>query len=519
MTGDRLVTMRGIVKSFGPFRALDGVDFDLHAGEVHVLAGENGAGKSTLVRVLGGVLEPDEGTVEVFGRGVRLSSAQDAARAGIAVIHQELSLAASLNVEDNIVLAREPAWFAGVLGAFAPVDRRARRRQAEEALERVGLDVSPARRVGSLSLAQRQLVEIAKALSRRARIIVMDEPTSALPAPDADRLFRLIADLRRGPHGAGIVFITHRMEEIERMADRITVLRDGRRVTTAAAADLPREELVRAMVGRDAAAQITAPRAAPHGSPEVLTISGLRVRTGTALVLDDVDLGVRAGDILGLAGLQGSGVSTLLRTLFGDVPAGSVMSAGAIRVEGRAYEPMSPRDAIARGFALVTSDRRGGGLCLNLSVRENLALPSQASGAWLAPVRRRRERADSDASVRELGIRCRSPGQPVRALSGGNQQKVVLGKWLPLRPIAYLLDDPTRGVDVGSKQEIHALIRGWAVGGAAVVLTSSELPELLELSDHVVVLHRGRVAGRFPRGRATPERIVAAALGVSGAAA
>lgn len=514
--------MAGVVRSFSGQRVLDGVDFDLRAGEVHVLAGENGAGKSTLMKILGGVLAPDSGVIEIEGRRVRFGSAQDAARAGVAVIHQELSLAPSMSVEDNIVLGREPARFGGrigsLLGPFAPVDRAARRRAAAAALDRVGLAVDPRRPVGSLALAQRQLVEIAKAMVGRARVIVMDEPTSALPATDAERLFSLIAGLKSGPTPAGIVFISHRMEEIYRLSDRITVLRDGRKVLTADAANLSRVELVRAMVGRalddSSSASMPGAQGTPVGEP-LLRVSDLTVRSMGAPVLEGVSLDVGRAEIVGVAGLQGSGVSALLHTLFGDPPGGARASDGSITLEERAYEPSSPAYAMARGLALLTDDRKTTGLCQSLSLRENLVLPAHAAGSPWVPAGAARERADSERVVRDFAVRCRSIDQPVRTLSGGNQQKTALGKWALTRPILYLLDDPTRGVDVGAKHEIHGLIRAWAGAGAGVLLASSELPELLSLSDRVVVLHRGRVAARFDRADATPERVIAAALGVA----
>lgn len=518
--------MAGVVKSFSGQRVLDGVEFDLRAGEVHVLAGENGAGKSTLVKILGGVLAPDAGTIEIAGRRVRFASAQDAARAGVVVIHQELSLAPSMSIEDNLVLGREPARPAGRLGAwlgpFAPVDQAARRRAAVRALERVGLAVDPARTVGSLSLAQRQLVEIAKALAGRARVIVMDEPTSALPAPDAERLFGLIGALKSGPAPAGIVFISHRMEEIYRLADRITVLRDGRRVVTSAAGELPREELVRAMVGRAVGESTPAASGAvPAASREesLLNVSGFTMVAAATAVLDGVSLEVRRGEVVGVAGLQGSGVSALFHTLFGDPPAGARATRGAITLEGRVYEPSSPAYAMTRGLALLTNDRKTNGLCPGLSIRENLALPSHVGRSAWAVAGARREAADTERTIGAFAVRCRSSAQAVGTLSGGNQQKVALGKWALTRPMLYLLDDPTRGVDVGAQHEIHRLIQGWADGGAGVLLASSALPELLGLSDRVVVLHRGRIAARFERAEATPERVIAAALGGAASAA
>jgi ribose transport system ATP-binding protein len=486
-----LAELRGIRKEFEGAAALDAVDFDVRGGEVHVLAGENGAGKSTLIRILGGVLLPDAGSVTL------------AAGTSVAVIHQELSLSPSLSVADNVFLGREVSRGWGALGVVRSLEQR---RQADKLLARVGLPIDPRRTVGSLSLAQRQLVEVAKALGRQAAVLVMDEPTSALPAPDAERLFGLVGRLRAS--GSGIVYISHRMEEVYRLADRITVLRDGRRVVTAAAGDLPRDGLVRAMVGRSLAEQI--PRGTVEPGAELLRVESLTVGGGSGARLSGVSLSVRAGEIVGVAGLAGSGASELLHALFGDARRGTGVT---VRVRSAARVIRTPREAISMGMALVPADRTISGLCMGMSVEENLTLPGAARLRALAPRRPGTERDAADRAIAALGIRCRSPGQAVRTLSGGNQQKVALGKWSETRPTVLLLDDPTRGVDIGAKHEIYGLLRRWTAEGIGVVLTSSELPELLGLSDRVVVLHRGRIATELTREYATPERVIAAAMG------
>ena len=493
---DPLVTMRGVCKSFSGQRVLDRVDFDLLPGEVHVLAGENGAGKSTLIKILGGVHQADAGEVRVGGEPVRFRSVHQAGRAGVAIIHQELSLSPSMSVADNIFLGREST------GRFGLVRGRRQREAAAKALRRVGLDIDPRRTVGSLAIAVRQLVEIAKALSREARVIVMDEPTSALNKVDAERLFTLVAELTR--RGRGVIYITHRMEEIERLADRTTVLRDGRRIVTAN--DLPRGELVRAMVGRTLEEQIVREETGAGGDA-LLRVRGLSVAGATGPVVRDVDLTLRSGRVLGLAGLQGSGASELLHALFGDR-----WWTGRVEVRGRPVRIRSPREAMDLGLALLTSDRATTGLCLGLTVRENV---SMAVLGGLGVLRRPgAERSAALAQVLALNIRCRGLGQAVRTLSGGNQQKVALGKWLATSPAVLLLDDPTRGVDVGAKHEIYELVNQWTAAGLGVVMTSGELPELLGLADDLVVMHRGVVTARLARSEATPERVIEAAMGV-----
>lgn len=494
-----LVRLTKIGKSFAGHAVLEGVDFDLRAGEVHVLAGENGAGKSTLIKILGGVHAADAGDVILDGERRRFRTVQDAARSGVSVIHQELSLAPALSIEDNLFLGRERT------GALGIVRARAQRHEARALLARVGLDVDPRASVESLSVASRQLVEIAKALGRDARVIAMDEPTSSLARPEAERLFALIDELKHG--GAGIIYITHRMEELYRLADRISVLRDGRMIVTRDATDLERAELVRAMVGRPIDEQIS--RAETTVGEELLAVDSVTVPGPTGPAVDGVSLAVHAGEVLGVAGLAGSGSSELLHALFGD---GRAKVEGR-RVRGRAARIGGPRDAIAHGLALVTADRKRTGLCLSLSIAENAtlaALPKLSPGG----LRRRGREAEAAArSIESLRLACRSPRQAVGTLSGGNQQKVALAKWIETAPDVLLLDEPTRGIDVGAKHEIYELINRWTAAGMGIVLVSSELPELLGLADRVIVLHRGRLVAELARNEATPERVVAAALG------
>ncbi|MEW6071509.1 MAG: sugar ABC transporter ATP-binding protein [Planctomycetota bacterium] len=494
-----LARLSGIGKIFSGHAVLEDVDFELRAGEVHVLAGENGAGKSTLIKILGGVHAADAGEVVVGGIPRRFRSVQEAARAGVAVIHQELSLAPALSVEDNLFLGRERRGFLGVVSA------RAQRRAARALLQRVGLAVDPRVAVGALPVAARQLVEIAKALGQDARVIAMDEPTSSLARTEAERLFALIEELKRG--GAGIVYITHRMEEIYRLADRISVLRDGRMILTRPAGELDRATLVRAMVGRPLDEQIHR-EPVPPGA-EVLAADAVTVRGRTGLLLAGVGFALRAGEVLGVAGLAGSGSSDLLHALFGDRRA----EFRGLRIGGRPAQVRSPREAMGRGIALLTADRKRSGLCLSLSVAENAtlaALPQLSPGGIRRP---RREAAAAARGVTALRIRCRSAAQTVRTLSGGNQQKVAFAKWIETRPRVLLLDEPTRGIDVGAKHEVYDLINRWTAEGMGILLVSSELPELLGLADRVIVLHRGRLTAQLDRREATPDRVIAAALG------
>jgi len=499
-----VVAMQGVSKSFGGQRVLDSVDFDILPGEVHVLAGENGAGKSTLMRILSGVLRADAGRIMLSGREVHFRSVHDASRAGIAMIHQELSLAPSMSVMDNLFLGVERVHL-GLL-----LNRPHQRGEAAAALERVGLrGLDPAQRIAALPLPARQLVEIAKALLRQAHVLIMDEPTSALPGPDAERLFALISELTSPQRArpAAIIYITHRMEEIYRLADRITVLRDGHHVITSFARDLPREELVRAIVGRDV--HRATPPATQAAGDSLLEAEGITVAGQRGPAVRDISFNLHAGEIIGLAGLQGSGAGALLHGLFGD----RRLITGQLRIRGKAVHPGSPREAMARGIALLTDDRATLGLCRDLSVSANLTLACLPALSPHGLRRPGRERNAATRAIQSFRIRCRSHRQSVRTLSGGNQQKVALGKWLLREPRILLLNDPTRGVDIAARQEIYTLIGRAAAAGAGILLASTDLDELLELSDRIIVLHRGRISGTFDRPAASRERIMAAAMG------
>lgn len=498
-----LVRMRGITKRFGPVEVLRDVDLDIWPGEVHILAGENGAGKSTLIKILGGVYSDYEGGIEIRGRPVRPTSPLEAAALGVAVIHQELSLVPSMSVADNLFLGRPRCTWGGW------VAYRSQRAEARRLLAELGLEIDVDQPAERYPLGVRQLVEIAKALGYQARVIVMDEPTSALSAPEVERLFALVQKLKA--QGCGLVYITHKMEEIRRIADRITVLRDGRRVGSAPAAELSTRQLIRWMVGREVEQQF--PRHVSQPGPERLRIEDFTVRAerkGLRPAVDSVRLAVRAGEILGLGGLQGSGASELLLGLFGAL--GPRVS-GRVWLDGKPVRIRSPREAIQHGVALLTNDRKATGLVLPMSVAANAtlaALPRLCRWGWRRP---RRELEAAAAQSRALSLRGASLDMPVAELSGGNQQKVALAKWLEVQPRVLLLDEPTRGVDVGAKHDIYELMNRWTAAGMAIILITSEMPELLALSDRIVVLHRGRVTAELHRSEATADRVLEAAMG------
>ncbi len=509
MGGKPLLRMSGIGKSFGSVRVLHGVDFELNAGEVHILAGENGAGKSTLIKVLAGVYRNWRGRVELDGRRVSFTEPQQARRAGIAVIYQEISLVGALPVVDNLFLGRERTKCAGLL------DREAQREAARALLAGLELDIDIERPAASYPIPVQQMVEIAKALLLDARVIVMDEPTSTLTRPEAEKLFEMIGRLKG--RGCGIIYISHKMDEIYRLADRITVLRDGALVGTRAAAELAGKEFVRWMVGREITSQF--PPRRPESGPEILRVGNLTLRdksNSRHKLVDNCSFKLRRGEILGVAGLQGSGNSELLHALFGSF--GGRVS-GEVRLEGKPFGVRSPAHAIASGMALLTNDRQATGCVTCMGVRANItlaALRKFSPGLWLDGAAERRA---AEAGAEQLSLRAASMEMPVENLSGGNQQKVILAKWLETMPRVFLLDEPTRGVDVGVKQEIYSLMNRWTAGGMSIVLITSEMPELLAMSDRIIVMSSGRITARFGRGEATQEKILAAAMSRGGEAA
>ena len=503
-----LVNMRGITKNFGPVRVLDSVDFSIFPGEVQVLAGENGAGKSTLIKILAGAFSDYKGQIELEGRMINPDSPLEANRLGIAVIHQELSLVPSMSVVDNLFLGHS------VL-AHGFVRDGIHRKRAREALEEVGLSLDIGTAVEDLPISAQQLIEIAKAVRLDAKVIVMDEPSSALNAKDAASLFAIVERLRA--QGRGIVYITHRMEEILSLADRITVLRDGRLIGSAPAAEVPERKLIAWMIGREMNEQF--PPHAARASSEVMRVEGMTVhkhdRSGRPLV-EDVSFAVRRGEVLGIGGLQDSGASALFLGIFG---AAAGRTEGRVFVDGREAALRDPSDAISKGVALLTNDRKATGLILPLSVSANLCSASLGRLSKLGWRRPRLETAMALEMGRALRIKAASYEMEVGNLSGGNQQKVALGKWLATDPKILLLDEPTRGVDVGAKHEIYQLMDEWTSRGIAILLITSEMPELLALSDRILVMHRGRITAELSREEATAERVLEAAMGKAGRAA
>ncbi|MFO1071433.1 MAG: sugar ABC transporter ATP-binding protein [Geminicoccaceae bacterium] len=490
-----LFAMRGIRKSFGPVAVLKGVDFILRPGEIHALMGENGAGKSTLMKIAGGIYPEYEGEIRLDGAPVRFVGTRDATAHGIAIIHQELNLVPGMTVADNIFLGAEKTR------GSVFVDRGRQLAAAGELLRPLNFTASPARLVGSLRVGEQQLVEIAKALSLRTRILIMDEPTSALSVSEAERLHGIIKKL--AGEGVAIVYISHRMEEIFALCDAVTVLRDGALVGTVPIAETSRAGLIRMMAGRDVQeffrrgeAEAESGAAAPAPARPVLSVRGLWLANPrpTAIrprLVDGVDFDVAPGEVLGLAGLMGAGRTELLETMFGgrDEPSG-----GEVRIDGQAVAISSPLTAKHAGLALVTEDRKRDGLLLEAAIESNTALTVMPTLARFGLVSRERVTALAKRTIAQLAIRTFGPKQAAGTLSGGNQQKVVIGKWLATAPRVLLLDEPTRGIDVGAKAEIYRLIRELSAQGIAIVVASSEMPELLALSDRILVLREGRPA-------------------------
>jgi rhamnose transport system ATP-binding protein len=490
-----ILVLRHAAKAFGAVQALLDGSIELYPGEAHALVGENGAGKSTLVKILAGVYQPDAGALLVDGKEVTLHGPAMAQAAGIAVIYQEPTLFPDLTVAENMFIGRQP------LRSGRRIDSRAMRAEAAAIFARLGVPLDPARIARGLSIADQQLVEIGKALSLEARIIVMDEPTAALSAAEVDRLFDVARALRAA--GAAVLFITHRLEEVFAICQRATVMRDGAYVFTRAIADLTADELVRAMVGRELAAW----QGHAHGAPgtPVLQVERL-TREG---VFVDISLTVRAGEIVGLAGLVGSGRSEVARAVFGI----DRYDAGTVTVRGRQLRRASPTTAMAAGVGFVPEDRRQQGLVMDMSVQQNVALASLRRLRRAGLIHAAAEhRLAADWAVR-LKIKYGRLTDPVAMLSGGNQQKVVLAKWLARKPTLLIVDEPTRGIDVGTKAEVHQLLSQLAGDGVAILMISSELPEVLRISDRILVMREGRLAAEYSRAEASEEEIMAAATG------
>ena len=489
-----LLTMEGIEKSFPGVRALKGARLELYPGEVHALMGENGAGKSTLMKTLAGAHTPDAGVIRLDGRAVSIPSPKEAQRLGIAVIYQEFNLVPHLTARENIFLGQERTR----LGFFS---RQAERKQALALFDRLGIRINPEALCRNLNVAQQQIVEIAKALSTGARIIVMDEPSAALTVQEVERLFEVIADLKA--QGISIVYVSHRMEEIFRISDRITVMRDGETVGTRRAKDFTRESLIEMMVGRKLENEF--PKQAARIGEKHLEVTGLR----RGEKVKDVSFFVRRGEILGLTGLVGAGRTEVARLIFG----ADARAAGEIKIDGKPVEIRSPRDAIRNGICLLTEDRKGQGLVLGMSARENFGLPNLERLSTYGLIQRQAEREDFAGYIKEFRIKLASQEQAARTLSGGTQQKVVLAKWLESNSDIIIFDEPTRGIDVGAKYEIYLLMNRLAALGKTIIKISSELPEVLGMSDRILVMHEGRIGGEITDvAGATQEQIMALAV-------
>jgi ABC-type sugar transport system ATPase subunit len=499
---DILLQAHGISKSFPGVRALDNVDLTVRASRLNAVVGENGAGKSTLMNILAGVFSPDAGEIFLAGQSVSFQNPRAAQDAGISIIFQELNLVPDMSVAENIFLGREPR------GRLGLVDFRAMQREAKSLLERLELPIDPWTPVGRLRVGAQQVVEIAKALSLRSRVIIMDEPTSAITDQEVKVLFRLIGQLKA--RGVGIVYISHKLDELPHIADDITILRDGRLIRADRFAAVTRDEIVRLMVGRELAELF--PKSDVVVGAEVLNVRGVSLRSAERAddcAVRDVSFSVRRGEVVGLFGLMGAGRTELLQTIFGLHPS---TSTGEIYVAGRPVAIRSPRDAIRAGIALAPEDRKTEGLVLSMSVAENASLSALAKTSRWGFLQFRRERALVGRYVDRLGVKTQSVRQIVRNLSGGNQQKVVLAKWLATDPQVLLLDDPTRGIDIYSKKEIYTLIEELARGGMGIVMVSSELPEILAIADRILVMAEGRLTQEFVRGEATEESVLQAAL-------
>jgi inositol transport system ATP-binding protein len=494
-----LLQIRDLTKRFPGVVALDGVSFSVGHGEIHGLLGENGAGKSTLLKIISGAQTPDAGTIVWDGREATIPTPQAAQDAGIVTIYQELNLVPTLSVAENIFIGREPLR----LGRF--IDWRRMREDARAITARVGLSIDPDTPVSDLSVAEQQMVEIARALSVKARLIIMDEPTSALSEAEVQRLLGIMRALRG--EGVSIMFVTHRLEEAMTVCDRFTILRDGKLAAVRDRAGLTIPGIIELMVGRAASELYRRPEARHSGGAVRLRVRGLHTRAARAqaIRLQDINLDVRAGEILGIAGLVGSGRTELARAIFGADP----IIAGTIEIDGRPVQIRSPRDAITHGIGLVPEDRKQQALFLQQAIKTNFSIASLGqfirSGLF---VDERREQETLHQFRGSMNIRMASPDQPISNLSGGNQQKVVLARWLALKPKVLIVDEPTRGIDVAAKAEVHELLDKLAASGIAVVAISSELPEILAIADRIVTMREGRLTGELSAEGATQERLM-----------
>jgi ribose transport system ATP-binding protein len=493
-----LLELEGISKTYPGVAALQGVSLGVGRGEILGLIGENGAGKSTLMKVLGGVVEPTAGTIRIDRRAYSALTVNDAIKGGIAFVHQELNLFDNLDAAANVFIGREPLKG----GLLRLIDRKELNRRVQPLLDRLGVDFAPETPVADLSLAQRQLLEIAKALSLDARLVIMDEPTSSLTLSETERLLTVMNDLRAG--GVSIIFISHRLNEVRYCADRVVVLRDGRLVGALEKDEIRPEAMIRLMIGRDLKSIYIAPRQGP-GAP-ALEVEGLRTTTFPGHA---VDLTLRRGEILGLAGLVGAGRTELARALFGiDRPLG-----GHVKIDGRPVAIDSPRAAIERGLYLVPEDRKQAGLHLDFSLTENISLPDLKRYAPGMLISAGAEQKNAELQKHRLDIKAVNVGTEAGTLSGGNQQKIVLAKWLSMKPSIIIFDEPTRGIDVGAKSEIYRLMRDLADSGVAVLMISSDMEEVIGVSDRMVVMHEGAISGLLERAQFSEHNVLQLAVG------
>lgn len=489
-----VLQLQEITKTYPGVRALDGASLSVYPGEVHALMGENGAGKSTLIKILAGAVRADSGTVRLDGTVVEIGSPQKAMNLGVSIIYQELNLVPHLTVAENIFLGREPKIVAGW------IDQRKMRRTAQKLMDGLGMEIDVRTLVGRLSVAQRQMVEIAKATSRKSRVIAMDEPSATLTDHELGKLMQLIRRLKE--EQIGLIYISHRMDEVFEIADSMTVMRDGRTVGSGTIAEIKRDQVLRWMVGRDL--DETYPKITSNRGRPMLEIKGL-TRKG---VLNNINLTVHAGEIVALAGLVGAGRTEIARCIFG----ADRFQAGEIKVDGMSFYPRSPSDAIRAGIGFVTEDRKEQGIILRMAVRENITLSALRRFSRLGFISRRKEAMESNASVARLRVRTPTVEQRVVNLSGGNQQKIVVAKWLLTSPRVLILDEPTRGIDVGAKREIYEIMNELTASGVAILMISSELPEVLGMADRIFVVRDGRIVGEKSRASATQENIVHLAL-------
>lgn len=494
-----LVEMSGISKSFSTVQVLKDAAFRLKPGEIHALMGENGAGKSTLMKILTGVYKADAGVIKVKGREMAFADPTEAERYGVAIIHQELNIIPKLTVAENMFLGRQLTY-----GKTGILREKEMARLTREYLGRLTVDLDPSAPAETLSIGQQQMIEIGKALSKKAEVIIMDEPTAALTDREIEALFRIMDQLRR--EGVGIVYISHRMEEIFAICDRISVLRDGAFLGTETTAETTVEHIVRLMVGREIGERYPS-RKSVIGK-ERLRVEGL----GDGRNLKDIHFSVKAGEIVGVAGLMGAGRTEIMRLLFG----ADRKKSGDIYIDGQKVDIKNPASAIKAGIAFVTEDRKHQGLLLDMSVRENLSISNYDQIAPFGIISNGKEQALSQQMIKRFLIKARDSEQTVKSLSGGNQQKIAIGKWLGKLPRIFILDEPTRGVDVGAKKEIYSMMNELSEQGVAIIMVSSDLPEVLGVSDRVVVVHEGRIAAELSKEQINQESIMYAATGGKG---